>query len=511
MTASLPSQDEYMEEVTALPGHQKDMLREKAKTDLYFLAKGILGYKDVNPRTHGQFCRFVESEPKLRRGELMPRGHLKTTIATIADSIRIALNDPDETRLLIAGETSTTAEKILSELKGHWEDNKLLRGLFPELIPPRMAGPGVQWSTTVASLNRSRRHKEATWNTIGVGGASIGSHYTRIKCDDLIGTEAFNSPTVMEAAIKWVSNIDALLVSAHTDIIDFVGTRWSRNDLYAYVMDHYGSRMSVFIREAIEDGEIIFPELHSWEEYKTLQEKTPHIWYAQYANNPISGGYTDFPVGALRTYTFDSTGQNVILEKDNTLIKWSINELDRVIRADPKGANPNTGDPAAICVDGVTPDDDIVLLDEWHGWVSPSDFVDKIFEKWKRWRPRVVGIEKAGQQSTAHYFERKAKAEKVYIRTEPLKPKNKNKIERIRNAIEPILASRRLYCLPSQTVFRRLIAEFPDTSPIDPLDIFAYGVEEGMWRKPLRQEDMEESRKVLKFVMRRYRNPRTGY
>ena len=120
MSNPLPTQDEFHEEVSALSGQHRDMLRNKAKTDLYFLSKGILGYPDLNPRTHAAFCRFIESEQKLRRAALMPRGHLKSTIATIADSIRIALNDPDGTRLLIAGETSTTAEKFLSELKGHW-------------------------------------------------------------------------------------------------------------------------------------------------------------------------------------------------------------------------------------------------------------------------------------------------------------------------------------------------------------------------------------------------------
>ncbi len=511
MTARLPSEEEFHEEVSALSGPHRDMLREKAKTDLYFLAKGILGYPDVNPWTHAAFCRFIESEGKLRRAALMPRGHLKSTLATISDSIRIALNDPDGTRLLIAGETSTTAEKFLSELKGHWEDNKLLRGLFPELVPTRLAGPGVQWSSTIASLNRSRRYKEATWSTIGVGGASVGSHYNRIKCDDLIGLEAFNSPTVMAAAIAWVSNIDSLLIKSQKDIIDFIGTRWSRSDLYKHVMDHYGNRMAVFLREAIEDGQIIFPEAHTWEEYNTIMTKTPHIWYAQYANNPIAGGYTDFPVGAIRSYTFSNDGQSVLLEKNGAIHKWDIEQLDRTVRADPKGADPNVGDPASIVVDGLTPEDDIVLLSEWHGRVGPSQFVDKLFETWRKWNPRAVGIEKAGQQSTQHYFEKKAKQEKVYIRVVPLKPKNRNKVERIRNTMEPILASGRLYCLPSQTEFRRLVSEFPDTTPIDPLDVFSYGPEEGMWRKPMRQEDLDQDKKVLKFVMRRYRNPRTGY
>jgi hypothetical protein len=101
---------ELMEEVKALPSDQRTYLREVSKSDLYTLSKGILGYKDLNPETHGAFCRFIEGEKKLRRLALMPRAHLKSTIATISDSIRLVLLDPDETRLLIAGELNSGRE-----------------------------------------------------------------------------------------------------------------------------------------------------------------------------------------------------------------------------------------------------------------------------------------------------------------------------------------------------------------------------------------------------------------
>jgi hypothetical protein len=505
----VPSTEEVVEEVTALAGDQRDFLRDTARNDLYTLSKGILGYKDINPATHGAFCRFVQSEIKRRRLELMPRTHLKTTIATVADSIRIVLKDPDETRLLIAGETATTAEKILSEIKGHWEKNKLLRALFPELVPARLAGPGVKWSTSIASINRNRDYKEGSWNTVGVGGTVVGSHFNRIKCDDLIGLEASRSPATMAAAIAWVSNIEPLLINQHEDIIDFIGTRWSRTDLYAFIMRLYGDRMAVFLREAIENGEIIFPQMHTMESYETMQRETPLIWYAQYCNNPLAGGQNDFPAGSIQSFSFDLEG-NVVLLKDGKRVVWRLDQLDRVICADPNSGSKLAEDTAAIVTTGITPDDDVVVLDSWSGRVSPSEFVDKIFDKYQRWRPRVVGIEKAGQQNTQHYFEKKAAELGTYIRVIPVKPKNRNKIERIRTALEPLLRSRRVYMLATQTVLRQAADEFPDTHPIDELDALAYGKEEGMWRKPYREEDLEQNQRTLRLIVNR-RNRRTGY
>jgi hypothetical protein len=506
---TLPSTEEVVEEVTALAGDQREFLRDVARNDLYTLTKGILGYQDVNPETHGAFCRYIQDEEKRRRLGLMPRSHLKTTIATVADPIRLVLKEPDETRLLIAGETATTAEKILSEVKGHWEKNKLLRALFPELVPTRLAGPGVKWSNSIASIVRNRDYKEGNWNTVGVGGTVVGSHFNRIKCDDLIGLEAFRSPAAMAAAIQWVSNIEPLLIDQHNDIIDYIGTRWSRTDLYAFIMRYYGDRMAVFVREAIENGAIIFPQKHTMEAYETMQRETPLIWYAQYQNNPLAGGQNDFPVGGIQTFTFNLDG-DVVLFKDGRRVTWRLDQLDRVICADPNSGSKMAEDPAAIVVSGITPDDDVVVLDSWSDRVSPSAFVDKIFEKWQRWRPRVVGIEKAGQQNTQHYFEKKAEELDIYIRVVPLRPKNRNKVERIRTALEPLLRSKRIYMLSTQTTLRRTADEFPDTHPIDELDALAYGKEEGMWRKPYRSEDLEENEKILRLIVNR-RNRRTGY
>jgi hypothetical protein len=509
VTSAARVEPEIMEEVKALPSDQREFMRDVAKNDLYILSKGILGYKDINPDTHGGFCRFVESEIKLRRMGLMPRTHLKSTIATIADSIRLVLRDPDEARILIAGETSTQAEKFLAELKGHWEKNDILRNLFPELVPPRMAGPGVKWSTTIASINRSRDYKEGSWNTIGVGGAVTGGHYNRIKCDDLVGLEASRSPAAMAAAIAWVSNIEPLLIDQHADIIDYIGTRWSRTDLYAFVMKFYGERIAVFLREAIEDGKIIFPQKHTIEEYTTLQNEAPLVWYAQYCNNPLAGGQNDFPAGSVQTYSFDLNG-NIVLFRDGQKKVWKLSDLDRVIAADPNSGSLTAPDTAAIVTTGISPDDEVIVLDAWSGRITPSGFVDKIFEKWNRWRPRVVGIEKAGQQNTQHYFEKKMQEEEIYIRVIPLKPKNRNKIERIRTALQPLFASKKVYMLATQSVLRKATDEFPDTDPIDELDALSYGTEDGMWRKPMRYEDQEENGRVLRLIVNR-RNKRTGY
>lgn len=505
------SQEEINEEVSVMPEAQKAQLRDAAKHDLYVMAKGVLGYKDVNPKTHGGFCRFFQSNPKLRRLGLLPRDHLKSTIATISDSIRLSVRDPDEERIGIAGETSTTAEKFLSEIKGHWERGILLRQLFPELVPSKFSGPGVKWNSNEACLNRKTSYKELTYTAFGVGGAVTGSHFTRLKCDDLIGLEAKRSSAVMLATIQWANNLEPLLTNTNKDVIDFIGTRWLKHDLYAHIMKRYGPMLAVFTRQAIENGEVIFPEKHNMEVYENMLLTTPDVWYSQYCNNPQSDSEGDMPSGMIGVFKFTLDGQGVILNPGRADEKhFELADLDKVITADPNSGDKRAPDQACLTVTGVTPDDEALVLKSRPGRMSPSEFVDAIYEEAKRWKVRVVGIEKAGQQNTQHYFDKKAELEDFYIRVVALKPRGIAKEERVRAALEPVVRSGRLYTLPTQTNLRVLIESFPDIAKHewDEIDCLAYGPD--LWRKPMGREDQEETGKVLNMMLHR-RNKRTGY
>lgn len=502
---TVASEEEVVEELEGLGSQELTELRLAARKDLYFLCKGVLGWPDVSPATHGGFCRFIQGAPKVRRLGLMPRAHLKSTIATVGDSIRLALDAPDEARILIASETSTLAEKFLGQIKGHFETNQVLRGLFPELLPTRFTGPGVTWRNDMATLKRNVTLDSPTWQAIGVGGAITGSHFTRIKCDDLIGFEAIRSPAAMANAKAWVDTIEPLLVNQNSNVIDFIGTRWSRNDLYAHIMEGYAEALAVFTRRAVENGEIIFPALHTWDEYARIQRINPAQWAAQYENNPLSSSKSDFPIDNILHYRFTHDEQKVVTPRGK---RWDIELLDRVLTADPNSGSLVAPDAAAISVQAVSPDDEVFVLDSWSGRVSPSDFVDQIYNLARRWDVRVVGIEKAGQQNTDHYFGLKAEREGYRVRVEALNPRKRAKEDRVRAAIEPLIRSRLLHILPSQTTLRQQLGDFPDTILWDEVDALAYGPE--LWQKPERKAEIEKRGSSINRLMA-MRSRITGY
>ena len=526
--------NELVEEVKGMPQSLKDGLRLRCQHDRYFLANGILGYADVNPYTHGPYINALEDKSKKRRMFLMHRGSLKSTIGTIVDSVAEALTDPEETRILIVNEVEENSIGFLSEIKAHFENNELLHELFPELIPKRFGGPGSRWSTHKACLPRRTAYKEWTWRAVGVGSAIVSQHYTRIKFDDVIGFEARQSPAAMKYAIDYVKAIESQLVNMDEDIVDWNGTRWGIFDVYREVLNMYGDDVAYFAREDIElvpedasdelllmagfKGDLdkirgtlqpIFPRKFSLKALHRLSIIDPVLYYAQYKNNPIADGIKDFNADKVQWFDFDYSGNVVYRDpKSGILRRWSREQLDIVMACDPNSGELTATDLPAIVVAAYSPEDQIFVFDSWARRVLPDTYTERIYDMWEQWHPRVVGIEKAGQQTVNFYFKKLAKERKTYINVTELKPKNRDKGVRIRRGLAGVINQANLYCRKGQTSLVHQVRFHPDLDNDDEIDCLEYTTE--LFVRPDSEEETKAEADAVARVMAG-RNKITGY
>ncbi len=284
-------------------------LRHRAKTDLFWLATGVLGYSDLSPNLHGGLSLWMQRRNLDRfRLILLPRSHFKSTICTISDSIQIALPDDKgsapyprnlgvDGRILIAHEANESAQMFLTEISSHILTNPLLQMLFPEIVPQYKKH---RINTSELELPRNSHHKEATFSTMGVGSKSQGKHFNTIKLDDIYGKDARDSAADRKTVFKWFNNIQAFLTTPKTDKIDLVGTRWAFDDIYRHAMDVYKHKMFRYIRpiwERDRDGNLqfIFPERFDMDAVEELMQD-PEVWNAQYLNNPEEVSASSFAV-----------------------------------------------------------------------------------------------------------------------------------------------------------------------------------------------------------------------
>lgn len=241
--------------------------RWKARTDLIFLCREILGYEDVDEVVHGPLVaalqKFPEPDPdlfwendKFVRGEwiyrplvpiqqlkgkrrvliLDPRGHLKTTINVIAHTIQWIINYPDVAILIVQANTEK-AILCLDEIKKHFQGNPRFRALFPEHCPTKKVYDwGTQTDFTTAARSPGVVRKEKTVMTASIEKGTAGLHFDVIKFSDIVEDNNSRTPEQCAAVARSFYLMENLLVSPGY-WIDVEGTRYHHADLYGKIIE----------------------------------------------------------------------------------------------------------------------------------------------------------------------------------------------------------------------------------------------------------------------------------
>lgn len=495
-------------------------IRRKCKEDLLFL-NGILGHDRLSPNLHGHLCQWTARNNDWQfRCILLPRGHFKSTIMTLADTIQIVLPDVTldgqpwprnlgkECRTLICHETDGQASNFLFAITGHILGNHLLMGLFPEIVPsPRQH----RINRHELELPRENSWPEPTIDTMGVGGRSQGRHYNFIKFDDLIGDKARDSSVVMQSAKEWFDNTQSFFSKFAVDHFDLIGTRWAFDDLYSHVFERYEDELLKYIRGVEEptgpNGEMvpIFPEEFPLRKLLILR-KNKKVWTAQYANNPEEGA-TEFDKSWKRWFHWVGYNQLVVFSgKAETRI--NARDLDINILFDPAMSGK-----AGIVVTGSDRLNRVFILealkDEW----KPPQVCDLIFKLVARWRPRCVAVEEVLFSGLfKHWFESEMKLRNQYFNVVPISPvvggRAQSKPMRVRGLSNYFSGGNIYFATSGQEDLIKEYDSFGATEDYHMLDALAYGPE--VWMPGLSRAEMEKRQKAVEQLLDQ-RDVETGY
>lgn len=498
---------------TELSSSDHALMRRHAILNPYFLAKAILGYTKITPRAHRALCDTIADDSVRRRVFLMPRGHYKTTLTTVTDTIRLIAKNPN-TRILIGNEKAENAEGMLTEIKNQFEQNQLFQKLFPELIPPNMNK--TTWSTKQILVPRMATWKEPTVDTIGVGGSKVSMHYDHLKLDDLIGEAAFKSPTTMDDTRGWLNRSVSLLVDSSSRM-DLTGTRWTMEDIYVHAINKMG--FVPFIRKAVVmgpngpeplllgDGTPDNPGF-TMEFFQNIIETDPFQWATQYSNDPYDLLDSDFKQEWLQFYRIAPDGDLRYNDIDGSLCMQPYEDLTFYAHVDPSMGESENADHSAIVVVGVNSRGQVFIVEAWKRRIDPLGLLEKILEIHARYTPRAISIEAVAFQKSLQYFvEREARRRGVYLRIEPYRPGTRqNKSARIRNTLQPYFSTGNVYIQSNQIDLLEEYRAFGRTHP-DLMDALAQGP--GFWKSPLGEDEMQR----FKMIRKEMSAPRgvTGY
>src|SRR3990167_573214 len=464
----------------------RQTLRAECRKSLYFFCKAVLGFKNFTTGIHLPSANFVQDQSYKRKLLMLPRGFMKSHLATIGYSLWIIIQEKDESkgfrgtdeRIFIANAVADNAKHFLFKIKSVIERNTVFQWLFPECIPDFTKSDNT-WNITEATLPRTTDFPEPTFTAAGVGAAVVSRHFTRIILDDLINEDHVNSPELMRKSIEWYNLVEPLLERTDENEIIVIGTRWAFSDLYSFIEETEGEYSETsplgykkYIRSAIEDDKPIFPERFDLRELQRLRDKLKsYLFSCLYLNNPRQPDVNDFQLDWLQYYSFTEKGHCKLT--DGRVI--DPNDMDRICFVDIATSTRKDADYSAIVTIGVDPARRVFLLEAWRGRVTTKLLIDQILKFARRWHVRCVFYEDSAQQKLIQYpLEERIKETGQYVRVEPIKAGNRQSKENRIRMVSSHFAAKRVYIRESFSDFIREYQDFPLGKHDDLIDAFAY-------------------------------------
>ena len=387
------TQQQIKEELLQLYRQKEYLLkRELFKKDLFELCH-LVGFTNLSKKSncHRDLCRAIEAtEGKyLYRLFLFPRGHFKTSIIAIANTVRNILNNPN-IRILLVSSTMENAKKVLNIIKNIFRLCPDFRKYFPEYCP---AEDVKEWGTQTAFTVPNRTNfvlKEATVEVAGIGQTIVGRHFDKIVLSDIVTPENVTTPAQIQKVKDWVEYCISLLHNPEKNPIDMEGTRYDFNDVYGDWEEkakQKNSQFFVYKRPAIiinEKGEEepLFPERFSIAGLKKLQETQGSYKFAgQYMLEPI-----DEETAPFKKKDIKYIERKRLPRVDNKLPPRFM-AIDVAISEDKKA------DYSVITTAVFDNDNNEYIVDIEYGRWNTNTLLKNIIRAYKKWTPQVMAIE----------------------------------------------------------------------------------------------------------------------
>lgn len=206
-------------------------MQDQLRRDLRTLCKAFLGMDKWDDELHGWLQNALESPGNFKLF-LLPRGHLKTSIITVAHVIQVLLRDPNK-RILINNAVWDNSRTILNQIS----DYLTFKSRLPLVFGPFQT-PKVRWTRDEIEIAQRTKAtgKEASITTGGVESAKTGLHFDLIIHDDIVVRENVTTRDQIQKVITfWRDSLDLLDPGGKMIV---VGTRWALGDLYGHLIEN---------------------------------------------------------------------------------------------------------------------------------------------------------------------------------------------------------------------------------------------------------------------------------
>jgi len=418
--------------------------------------------KRPNPRRFIVACSRVPSEPMrciqvdredglYLTGRNMVTTH-NSTVITFAGMIQEILKNPEVT-IGIFAHNNKAAKSFLIQVKMEFEDNELLKEIFPDILYENPKKQSPRWSEDNGIIcKRESNPREATVEASGlVEGLPTGKHYALRVYDDVVTEKSVTTPDMIKKVTEAYDLSEYLGKRGGRQWI--IGTRYHFADTYGQLMQRgiFEERRHPATHNGDFDGTPIFLTQKEWDR-KLKQPKSTVA--AQMLLNPIAGAETTFDVRLLQFWTIRPKVVNVY------------------IMIDPSKGKNEGSDETAIAIVAIDINRNKYLIDGLRHrmplskrWTTVRDLYRQ-YSRYPGVQAVFVGYEQFGMQTDIEYFEERMEIENCPFPMEELKWPHEGRTSK-ENRIERLEPDFRMGRLRLPKVIE--IDEEGKATPIDPL------------------------------------------
>jgi phage terminase large subunit-like protein len=424
-------------------GEYRQYMRLRAERDLFFLGKFVLGFDRLQGELHHDLAyawqcpdgtQLTRGAAGLFRWATIPRGHLKSTLLTIAWTIFLLIRDHDE-RILIYSASYTIAKKIFGQIKalleGKGPGGKTLLECFPELSTTNRLRE--KWAENMLTIPRETPFSDHSVECTGIGGQITGSHFTTENVDDAVGK--LENAEQMAKILDTLNNLDPLLDSFETGKRRMVCTPWGFWDPAARA-ERQEPEALVCRRSMFEEPDPTAPQgrrpitdpqrftyerlVYRWKpnmdrtiaKAKQIARQTPYFFSCQFSCMPRREGTIGFKPEWFRRFVrrgdlLEEQGTDGRTVKKVPLAACNVFVIADPIGGDKRGTHgpldPNRApsmdsDYVGIAVVAINDENMKYVLEIQRRRYNDDEFQAAIFELVARYHPRSVHIEATGGQ-----------------------------------------------------------------------------------------------------------------
>lgn len=318
----------------------------------------LLGYAAVqfpDYKISSHHRLIADALQKVERGEItrliitMPPRHGKSMLASEYFPAWYLGRNP-ENQVIAA-----TYSQDLASTFGRKVRNQLIDPMFRVIFSTQAADDS-------ASASQVMTTRGGVYNAVGVGGALTGRGAHLLLIDDpLKGREEADSEIIRRKQREWYNAVAYTRLMPNGAIV-IIQTRWHEDDLTGYVLtEHKHEGWTELTLPAINDsGEALWAEQYPIEQLERIRKTIgAREWNALYQQRPVADDGEYFKRDWFRWYDPANPPKHV-----------------RCYMASDYAVTDGNGDYTEHGVFGLSPDDDLYVMDWWSGRTSPDIWID---------------------------------------------------------------------------------------------------------------------------------------